>query len=86
MKNKLNLREFLIIFLTSVFAPLIFGLAGDFENPHFTFKYLLFFFTWLGMFKFITGLFDIVSPNKTKEKAPDPRDAENKAIVKEFFK
>lgn len=83
MKSKLNLREILIYTLTSGFTALILGLAGVFENPHFILKYLLFFFTSFGMVKFIAGIFDLISPIKTKE---DPRDAANKAIVKEFFK
>ncbi len=83
MKSQLDFRQVSITILSAFFSPLLLGLAGFRPNSFWTYL-LVFFFVWLGMEKFFTGIFNIISPIQAKQ--ADPQDLENKAIVAEVFK
>jgi hypothetical protein len=84
MKSKFDFRQAGISGLSAFLSALLLGLAGFFQNSLNWTYFLVFFFVGLGMHKFITGIFDIISPAQTKQ--ADLKELENKAIVAEFFK
>lgn len=82
MKIKINPRELSINALSIGAIGLLVFLA-KYNTSHTYYRVVLYLFACLGIIKFVTAIFDLVSPIKTKE---DPRDAANKAIIKESFK
>ena len=84
MKSQLDFRQASISVLTGLLSAFLLGLAGFFQNSLNWTYFLVFFFVGLGMHRFITGIFNIISPIQTKQ--ADPKDLENKAIVAEVFK
>ena len=84
MKSQLDFRLISISILSAFFSSLLLGLAGFLQNSLNWTYFLVFFFVFLGMEKFFTGIFNIISPIQAKQ--ADPKNLENKAIVAEVFK
>jgi hypothetical protein len=84
MKSKFDFRQASISTLSAFLSALLLGLAGFYQGSLNWIYFIVFFFVWLGMQRFITGIFDMISPIQAKQ--ADLKYLENKAIVAEFFK
>nr|WP_315477482.1 hypothetical protein [uncultured Undibacterium sp.] len=84
MKSKFDFRQTSISTLSVFLSALLLGLAGFYQGSLNWIYFTVFFFVWLGMQRFVTGIFDMISPIQAKQ--ADLKYLENKAIVAEFFK
>jgi hypothetical protein len=83
MKSKIDFRQASISGLSALLSALLLGLAGVFDRPLNWTYFLVFFFVGLGMLKFVTEVFNIISPVQARQ--ADLKDEENKAIVADAF-
>jgi len=83
MKSKTDFRQASISGLSALLSAFLLGLAGVFERPLNWTYFLVFFFVGLGMLKFVTEVFNLISPVQAKQ--INLKELENKAIVAEAF-
>lgn len=84
MKFKTFIREVGIYGLSGFFSAFLLGKAEFYQASLNWTYFLVFFFVLLGMLKFLTKVFDLISP--VQAKLIDLKELENKAIVAEVFK
>lgn len=84
MKFKTFIREVGIYGLSGFFSAFLLGKAGFYQASLNWTYFVVLFFVLLGMLKFVTKVFDLISP--VQAKLIDLKELENKAIVAEVFK
>jgi hypothetical protein len=84
MNSKINFRQASISALSAFLSALLLGLSGFYQGSLNWIYFTVFFFVMLGMQRFVTGIFDMISPIQAKQ--ADLKFIENKAIVAELFK
>lgn len=84
MKFKTFIREVGIYGLSGFFSAFLLGKAGFYQTSLNWTYFVVLFFVLLGMLKFVTKVFDLISP--VQAKLIDLKELENKAIVAEVFK
>lgn len=83
MKSKTDFRQASIYALSALLSALLLGEAGFYRGSlDWTFLPVCF-FVGLGMLKFVTEVFNLISPVQAKK--INLRELENKAIVAETF-
>jgi len=83
MKSKTDFRQASIYALSGFLSALLLGAAGFYRGSlNWTF-FPVCFFVGLGMLKFVTEVFNIISPVQARQ--ADLKDQENKAIVADAF-
>jgi hypothetical protein len=84
MKSKFNFRQAGISALSAFLSAMLLGLSGFYQGSLNLIYFTVFFFVMLGMERFVTGIFNMISPIQVKQ--VNSKNLENKAIVAEFFK
>ncbi len=83
MKSKTDFRQASIYALSALLSALLLGEAGFYRGSLDWTFFPVCFFIGLGMLKFVTEVFNIISPVQARQ--ADLKDEENKAIVADAF-